>query len=338
MKLVLKWLSLTLLLIVIMKIYQGHVMATLIYLVDEGSVCPLRHYPISGGVVAYNPLVVARYAKSYYERREEGWRSKFLYCIDVLERHLQERDGLLLVVYKFPWPKYGIPQNWSSCMAQSSAIVAFHYAYLVTGDKKYENISNRLVDAFFVPVNEGGLAYRLPNGLWYEEYAHPSSKLRPYVLNGFIYSLIELHKAYKLKGDERLKVLFDRGVEALLSKIDEFDTGYWSKYDLVGTVAPWKYHWVHIRELEQLYNITGDSKFKKWADKWRGYVLSLTGASKWFVQTVNWLRVGLAKLPLPLVILLNLAISALILKIFSFTRRYLNRMKGRRDRGGSGHD
>lgn len=323
----LKWLLLALLLSVVVGFYQEHVKTTSLYFLDDGNGCPLRHYPISGGVVAYNPLVVARYAKSYFEMREDGWRSKFLHCIEILERHLQERNGLLLVIYKFSWPKYDLPANWSSCMAQSSAIVAFHYAYLVTGNVTYENISDRLIDAFFVEVKKGGLAYDTGEGLWYEEYAHPNMKQRPYVLNGFMYSLLELHQAYELKGDRRLKALFDRGIKALLSKIDEFDTGYWSKYDLVGTISPWKYHWVHIEELEQLYNMTGDLRLKEWADKWRSYVFSLAGVSKWTIHTINGFRIWLAKLPLPSVVLLNLVISALLLKAFSFTRNYLRKRR-----------
>lgn len=329
MRLALKWLLLALLLTVVMGIYQGHVRATSMYFIDDGSGCPLRHYPISGGVVAYNPLVVAEYAEFHFEMKDDGWRSKFLHCIDVLKEHLQEKNGLLLVVYKFPWPKYGLPRNWSSCMAQSSAIIAFHYAYLVTGDEEYENISNRLIDAFFAQVDEGGLSYRLSSGLWYEEYAHPSLKLRPYVLNGFMYSLIKLHKAYELKGDERLKVLFEKGISALLSKVDEFDAGYWSKYDLVGTMAPWKYHWVHIRELEQLYNMTGDLRFKEKADKWKKYTYSVTGASKWFTQMINDLRIWFSTLSLPLIVLLNLVISALSLKLLSSIRSYLSKVAKR---------
>ncbi len=104
----------------------------------------------------------------------------------------------------------------------------------MAGNLTYEEISDRLTDVFFVEVERGDLAYNMKDGSWYEEYAHPSSKLRPYVLNGFMYSLIELHKAYKLKGDERLKVLFDRGIKALKKEIGKFDTGSWTVLNSMG--------------------------------------------------------------------------------------------------------
>ncbi len=106
-------------------------------------------------IVTYNPLEISIFIEKYYEEDVDEWKEKMLHCVDVLEDHLKERNGLLFIACKFPWPKYGLPANWISCMAQSSAIVAFHYAYFVAGNLTYEGISNRLTNAFFVEGERG---------------------------------------------------------------------------------------------------------------------------------------------------------------------------------------
>ena len=85
--------------------------------------------------------------------------------------------------------------------------------------------------------------------------------------------LIDLHEYYNLTGDSRAKELFNLGVSDLKAHLKSYDTGNWSKYDLVGNNAVVKYHEIHIYQLEKIYNITEDTYFKVYKNSWSYYEL-----------------------------------------------------------------
>ncbi len=278
--------------------------------------CGKTKYIIGGQIYyVYNPLFISREAIAYYESRPADWKRKFMECVKILTHLLVRRNNLTLVLYNFPWPKYNIPPNWTSAMAQASAIITFHYAYLLTKNQTYESLSDKLIDAFYVNVDEGGLTHNLSGSYWYEEYAHPNIK-GPFVLNGFMSTLLDLYKAYKLKNDTRLLYLFLKGIGALKKMINRFDNGSWTMYDLQGTEAPWNYHEIHIKWAEKIYEITGDNTIRKYVEKWIRYKYSPKGGFKWLEYNLkkfieNYLLFG----PITYVLAFNMLLSALLLLI-----------------------
>ena len=159
-------------------------------------------------------------------------------------------------------------------MSQSGAIRVLAIAHNLTGEEKYIQGARKALDVFYLEVDQGGVTYKDADGWWYEEYAQPGLDIEPRVLNGHMAVLIDLYEYYNLTDDSSAKELFDLGLSDLKANLDRYDTGSWSRYDLVGNNAVKKYHEFHISQLQALYNITGDALFKTYRDSWLYYELA----------------------------------------------------------------
>ena len=51
----------------------------------------------------------------------------------------------------------------------------------------------------------------------------------------------------------------------------KYDRGFWSDYDLKGTIASPAYHDLHIRQLKLLYDLFNINEFDAYANKWAKY-------------------------------------------------------------------
>lgn len=137
--------------------------------------------------------------------------------------------------------------------------------------KKYLKAAQLALNAFFIPVEEGGVLYiDGDGGWWYLEYGYKGEP-KPRTLNGFIFALMGIYEYYKITGDKRALLLFNRGVEELKRHLHEYDTGSWTRYDLVGTMASVKYHKIHVKQMKIMYELTGDEIFLKYYEKWKAY-------------------------------------------------------------------
>jgi hypothetical protein len=94
------------------------------------------------------------------------------------------------------------------------------------------------------------------------------------VLNGWIYALWGVRDvAVGLRSAEAAD-LFDESVQALLATLDEYDTGWWSRYSLWAggrDLAKPFYHRIHVTQLEALHVLTGFPELAAAARRWRGY-------------------------------------------------------------------
>ena len=55
---------------------------------------------------------------------------------------------------------------WFSSMAQSQAIQALIKANNLTNDNRYLNLSDRLLNAFFIEVKDGGVTYKIKSSIY----------------------------------------------------------------------------------------------------------------------------------------------------------------------------
>ena len=166
-----------------------------------------------------------------------------------------------------------------SAMAQSRGAALFARAWRTTGDPRYRQAAGRLLRAFAVPVDDGGVRSEVPDpdggapGTWYPERAYPGSA--PWTggaLNGFMVTLIELRRtATGLAaaptagpgiaataartadegGDEPepdaddpaaglARALADDGAASLRRFLPHHDSGSWSYYGLLTPGRPWR--------------------------------------------------------------------------------------------------
>jgi len=243
---------------------------------EEG--IPVVNYFSKGGVKIgkqMNPVTVSQAALKYYEdyfvEGNENSKKSFISCANWLVENSKSRDGFKVWRYEFPWSYYELDSGWISGMAEGLGIEVLAKAYQITGDKIYVETSKDHLRSFFIKVEDGGVLDTDENDdWWYLEYAQ-EGKVRPRVLNGFMFSLVALYRYYEITGDVDAKLLFDRGIKGLKAHVGEYDTGKWTNYDAIGTPASESYHRVHINLIGELYDITKDKTFLNYEQKWENY-------------------------------------------------------------------
>ena len=248
--------------------------------IDNGEI-PKTFYPRLRKAV-YNPLYIASRALFFFSKvRDEENREKnlkyFLNHVNWLRDNLRlsthddVKYGVWEYHFRYPYGIYKIEPPWRSAMAQGEGITALNRAYGVTGDVSYLEYAKYALNAFFVDVKNGGVTYKDGNNdWWFEEYAGKDG-VESRVLNGAIYAVIDIYEFWQTTGDKDAQALFAKGVNSIKNRLDQYDAGWWTYYDAIGTIATKKYHNVHIKLVKELYDITGDKIFLEYSKKWSEY-------------------------------------------------------------------
>ncbi len=184
------------------------------------------------------------------------------------------------LLYNFNWPykhlEGGILKApWHSGLTDGMALTLLSRAYILTHKNKYKEAAYKLYDSVINDKKNGGSTIYLENkDAWIEEYVVsdlPDNK-QPRVLNGMIYSTFGVYffeKTFVIK-DKKYKIY----LQSIRNHINRFDLGYWTAYDLIGTMANNKYHQVHLGLLDDLYDLTNDSYYASLRTKWNNYSAS----------------------------------------------------------------
>lgn len=245
---------------------------------DENGI-PYVDYGYRQGVyigLQRNPLFVANQAIQYYDEYhrtgELEYKEKTLNCLGWLISSKIESGNTYLWMYDFPNTGYENTYAWYSSLAQIRIIDAFTKGYQLTGDDSYKQLAERALLALDTPIAEGGLMYPSEDGegKWYAEVVSYEREKPPFILNGHMEVLIYLNDYQELTGSKLAQSLFDAGVFELKKHISGYDTGYWTYYDREGNLA-YDYHYTHIEEVADLYQITGDKAFNEYYEKWSSY-------------------------------------------------------------------
>ena len=175
------------------------------------------------------------------------------YFVETAQDRRYHDSAFYVWTYDFDYPIYKLRALWISGMAQGHVIEVMLAAHAITGDEHYLEMARLAANAMAVPIEYGGVAIDLSEGLWFEEYAQPGVT-PPRVLNGHNFALSGLYYLSLADGDYRR--LFDLGISGLESLLPEFDKRIWSMYDLQGIPANRKYQRIHVMQLRELYNRT----------------------------------------------------------------------------------
>jgi len=245
------------------------------FLVDESGI-PIVDYKYQGELYIgeqRNPVTISLKALEYYERYEAGdeeGEQLFLNCSDWLIDNAVLYDSYAVLEYEFYWSYGNMTPPWRSGMAQGLALQVLIRAHSITNDEKYLNSAQRLLNCFFVGLENGGVTRKsAASGWWYEEYADEGSE-ETRVLNGMMFAVIGIHDYYQYTGDADAKYLFDQGIKALEKGLPMYDNNGNSYYDILGNPSG-KYHDIHIELLDQLYRITDRDIFKEYHHRWKDY-------------------------------------------------------------------
>jgi glycosyltransferase involved in cell wall biosynthesis len=216
------------------------------------------------------PAGLAQLALGWWERSlggEERALEAFDSACAVLLEQAVTRDGALLWPYDVEVPKYKLRTPWFSAMAQGQ--IASVFVRAASRDDTAADTALRALrplldraEPFVVELKEGPVLEEAPT-------SPPSC-----VLNGWIYALWGVRDAAVGLGSSEAARLFDESLEALLATLDEYDTGWWSRYSLWANgrdLAKPFYHRIHVVQLEALHACTGITEFATVAARWREY-------------------------------------------------------------------
>jgi heparosan-N-sulfate-glucuronate 5-epimerase len=226
----------------------------------------------------YNAITIAQYAlanASAVIRGDSSRTGRLRVLCDWLATHQavgEEGRGLWMMPFdnpKYPWLRGG----WTSALAQGQGVSALLRGAELLTDDRYRDAARRAYDALHVRGRQPPMVYETSDELWYEEYpATPPL----HVLNGHVYALFGILDVARALGDETARGQWYKGVRTVAARLQEFDLGYWSSYDL-RTREPVDLHYhknIHIPQLRILAALGGGAAFEDCALRWERYEAS----------------------------------------------------------------
>jgi len=220
----------------------------------------------------YFPVNIAQYGfmlhADWLETGDAGTMKTLENCLQVLEDTKSEDAIHCVWWHHVPDERYGIDPPWASAMAQGEVISFYLRMYQAIGRESLLVSAVKAYQFLEVHCEEGGVRrYDEDGNLWFEEYPSKEPSL---VLNGFIYTLFGLYDLYRVSNDARVRRDIDECLKTLVARLADFDSGYWSNYDLQKRELVRYYYQknVHVPQLAVLHELTGDPFFGEYRAKW----------------------------------------------------------------------
>ena len=194
----------------------------------------------------------------------------------------------------FPMPHtYRIDPPWPSAITQGEAASLFARLHFETGEEHFAEAARRALRPMRIPISAGGLAAEIDGLPIFEEYpTQPSS----HVLNGAVFALWGFYDVAKWLDDAEAEEWYEGGLQGLISILDRYDTGYWSRYDLyphpVANIASSAYHFLHINQLDLLNRLSPRPELDRVRSRFEAYRESPGHRARAFVQKVGFRTVS----------------------------------------------
>ncbi len=179
--------------------------------------------------------------------------------------------------YTFRW-RLGVTgrnyrPNWYSAMAQGQALSLFLRLAEVTGEMQWRDAADHVFASLLrqpVDAEDIAVVHVHEGHLWLEEYPRYPVEDSGHVYNGLMFATFGVYDYYLATGNPQALLLL-RG--ALQTVKDMFarvrNPGGYSHYSIHGNRPHELYHRVHIRQLQYLSEVTGDSEFARMAETLR---------------------------------------------------------------------
>lgn len=236
--------------------------------VSEGTLLSEDGIPLSeitGGEKVHFPIAVFQYGLALYdlflETKDESFRLSFMNISD-WALQMQRDDGSWDAFGPMKSKKYTV-----SSMCQGEGASLLFRAGKESNDDKYTSAAFRAIDFMLRAVGDGGTSVYEDNDLYLEEYPQVP---RRSVLNGWIFSAFGLFDASIIDAS-KYKKPFDQTINTLCSKLNEYDNGYWSMYDMQGKIASPAYHELHIALLTVLADLTERNEILRFRNRFVVY-------------------------------------------------------------------
>ncbi|MEF8848306.1 MAG: D-glucuronyl C5-epimerase family protein [Candidatus Thermoplasmatota archaeon] len=243
------------------------------------------------------PVTIAQYGLGNYEKyldtKDKKYYRRFLKQVEWLVDNINIENDLGVWEHYYTLPFYEFNRiPWVHGMGQSIAISVLLRAFQETKDEKYLNFAKKAFNVFDKKIKNNGVLFRdEEENIWLEEYAILPP---PHILNGFIFIVFGINEYYKVTKSKKSLTIFNKCLETIEKNIALYDTGYWSKYNLLQDhPADDFYHDLHIKQLNALYRITKKDIFKFYAKKWKDYSKKpFNRYKKTFVRVLTHIRLN----------------------------------------------
>lgn len=238
--------------------------------VSEGTLLDKYGLPITliaGNKEVHFPIAVFQYGLGCYDKWLETGAEEF---VEKLSRILnyaienQNEDGSWNCFEPIGSSLYTVS---SMCQGEGASLLIRGYKLFDRLD--YLEAAKKAVDFMLLPLEQGGTSICIGNELFLEEYPQ---KDRISVLNGWIFSLFGIYDLSLLYPE--YGKCFAISCETLREHIGEYDTGYWSYYDVGKRIASPAYHDLHIELLKVMNELYPCTEFKKYAEIFQKYQMS----------------------------------------------------------------
>ena len=157
-----------------------------------------------------------------------------------------------------------------SAGTQGAVASALLRAHLLLNDATYRQTARRALQALETEILDGGVGSVIgADGFFFEDLAvYPA----PHILSGFLVGLIGLYEYVGLFSDPTIDEVIQRSMSTLHSLMGLYDTGYWSRVDLLEKgLATTDEHRFHVALLRALAGCAGCDRCAKLADRWATY-------------------------------------------------------------------
>jgi len=155
-----------------------------------------------------------------------------------------------------------------SAMVQGEAISLLVRAWLNKNDNVFRSAAEKALTLLIKPIEDGGVCYFLDSDIFLEEApTYP----RNTILNGWMFALMGLYDYHLAFNNLEIKDLFIRTLSTLKKHLPDYDSGYWSYYDIRKHVSSPFYHNLHIAQLKAINMIEPDEELSYYINKWSKY-------------------------------------------------------------------
>lgn len=235
-------------------------------------------YCVDTGDEMYFPIGIFQYGLAahdlFLKTNDEIYKKKTLACANWAIENQQENGGWITFAFEDPEFPY-------SSMAQGEGCSLLLRAMQLEDEEKYFISAQKAIEFMLIPKNEGGTAEYVDEDVFLYEFSR-----QPLVLNGWIFSYWGMRDYAIATQNEAAQRTADAIAKTILKLLPDYDTGYWSKYDLNKRIASPFYHKLHIAQLNVMYDLTGYSGFREYAEKWTKYGKNPFKKSRAFIKKV----------------------------------------------------
>lgn len=220
--------------------------------------------------IHYTPVVIAQYAFGlldiHKKNSSDDTLKLFKKCADWFVENINIKGDYGIWEHTWTEPVYNIKAPWISAMTQGEAVSLLLRAYQLFNDNGYLAAAEKAFNSF---IKSHITFYDDNRNIWFEEFpTNPPSC----VLNGYIFALFGIFDYYRVTEDKESLRLWNEGIKTLEKNIVLYDSGYWTRYDLLfKRIASNSYHFLHIDQLNVLYQLTGVTLFYDTYIRWEKY-------------------------------------------------------------------